>query len=357
MSLLWPGFLALLVLVPLFVAAYVWMLRRQRTGLRYSSLSLVRAAVPKYSQMRRHLPFAIFLLALCGLVVALARPVNIVTVPTGHATIILSLDVSRSMLQNDIQPSRLRAAQDAALQFIESQKPGTQIGLVAFAGYAQMIQAPTSDKGSLRMAIESLTTGRGTAIGSGILQSIDAISEIDQSVAPSVDASEGESAPLPVPKGAYVPHIVVLLTDGVATTGPIPTEAAQQAADRGVRVYTIGFGTERGSDQFGGPGGFGRGGPPPGVGQQQPGGGQPPGGGGRFRRGIDEETLKQIAAVTDGEYYAASSASELSKVFQELPTYLIVKNEVMEISVFFAGLGALLTALALFLSLRWQPLS
>jgi Ca-activated chloride channel homolog len=355
MNLLWPGFLVLLALVPISVAVYLWMLRRQRTGLRYSSLSLLRAAVPKYSQWRRHLPFAIFLLAFSGLVLALARPINIVTVPTGTATIILTLDVSRSMLQNDIQPNRLRAAQAAALQFIESQKAGTQIGLVAFAGYAQMVQAPTTDRDALRTAIRSLTTGRGTAIGSGILQSIDAIAEIDPSVAPSTNEWEEGTAPPPVPKGAYVPHIIVLLTDGVATTGPIPTDAAQQAVDRGVRVYTIGFGTEMGSDQFGGPGGFGSGGSDPGLGQQ-PGGG-PGFGGGRFRRGIDEETLKEIAAVTDGEYYEASSAGELTKVFQGLPTYLIAKHEVMEISVFFAGLGALLMALALFLSFRLQPLS
>lgn len=348
MSFLWPGFLLLLGLVPLMVAVYIRMLRRQRVGLRYSSLSLVRAAVPRYSQVRRHLPFALFMLALTGLVVAFARPVNIVTVPTSHATIILTLDVSRSMLQNDIQPSRIRAAKDAALRFIESQQPGTQIGVVAFAGYAQMVQAPTSDRGALRTAVESLTTGRGTAIGSGILQALDAIAEIDPSVAPSDNSREpGEESP-PVPKGAYVPHIVVLLTDGVATTGPIPTEAAQQAADRGVRVYTIGFGTERGSDQFGGGGGFGRGGAPPG-------GGSPFGGGG-FRRGIDEETLRQIAALTDGKYYEASSAGELSKVFESLPIYLIAKHEVMEISVFFAGIGALLVATALVLALRWHPL-
>src|SRR4051812_21273446 len=110
MSLLWPGFLLLLILVPIMVAVYIWSLRRQRVGLRYSSLSLVRAALPKYSNLRRHLPFALFLVALSGLIIALSRPVDIVNVPTGQATIILTLDVSGSMRQNDIQPTRLRAA-------------------------------------------------------------------------------------------------------------------------------------------------------------------------------------------------------------------------------------------------------
>jgi Ca-activated chloride channel family protein len=344
MTLLWPGFLLLLALVPLLIAVYIIVLRRRRVGLRYSSLALVRAALPRYSRLRRHLPFALFLLALASLILTLARPVQIVSVPSGQATIILSLDVSGSMRQNDIQPSRLAAAKAAALSFIQSQKANTQIGLVAFAGYAELIQPPTSDRDALRIAIQSLTTARGTAIGSGILKSLDAIAEIDPSVAPLITDESAGPQPTPVPKGAYAPDIIVLLTDGVATTGPVPVDAAQAAVDRGVRIYTIGFGTEAGSTDFGG--GFG--GPP--------GGGRQGGGGGGFRRGIDEATLKQIAAMTDADYYEASSAGELLKVFQNLPTYLITKHEVMEISVVFAASGALLVALALGFALRWNPL-
>lgn len=347
MSLLWPGFLLLLGLVPLMVAAYIWVLRRQRVGLRYSSLSLVRMALPRYSRIKRHLPFALFLLSLSSLVVALSRPVNIVTVPTGQATIMLALDVSLSMRQTDIDPSRLEAAQQAALLFIKDQKQGTQIGIVAFAGYAQLVQPPTADKNALRLAVESLTIGRGTAIGSGILQSLDTISGIDPNVAPPSMTGTSDGEQPAVPKGAFAPDIIVLLTDGVTTTGPLPVDAAQQAVDRGIRVYTIGFGTEQGSSNFG-QGHFG-------------GGNDPSGGGGAiggagFRRGIDEATLKQIASMTDGKYYAASSAGELQKVFQDLPISLIVKHEVMELSVIFAGLGALLVVAALALAQRWHPL-
>ena len=348
MSLLWPGFLLLLGLVPPIIALYLWVVKRQRVGLRYSSLALVREALPRHSQLRRHIPFALFLVALISLIVTMSRPVSIVNVPSGRATIILALDVSRSMLQTDIQPSRLEAAESAALSFIRQQKSSTQIAIVAFAGYAELVQPPTSDQQALERAVMSLGTGRGTAIGSGILKAIDAIAEIDESVWPSVMASTSEEQPAPMPKGAYVPHIIVLLTDGVATTGPYPLEAAQQAVDRGVRVYTIGFGTEFGSGQFGGPRGPGRFGDPtpvPGMGS-----------GGGFRRGIDERTLKEIAKMSDGEYYAASSAEELVKVFEGLPTSLITRSEVMEISVAFAGLGTLLAALAIFLSLKWHPL-
>src|SRR6266496_6478176 len=296
MDLLWPGFLLLLVLLPLIIAAYIWILRRRRPfAVRYSSLSLVRAALPHQSRWRRHLPFALFLLALASLVIALGRPVAIVSVPTGQTTVILAMDVSRSMCATDIEPNRLLAAEAAALSFIERQKSTTQISIVAFAGFAEMILPPTTDQEALEASIESLVTGRRTAIGSGILKSLDAIAEIDKNVAPSVTDTSPGIAPTPVPKGAYAPDIIVLLTDGVSNAGPMPMEAAQQALDRGVRVYTIGFGTAKGSEipfcapqvQGGGTldrGGFGGGG--------FGGGGF---GGGGFRRGIDEDTLKQVA--------------------------------------------------------------
>lgn len=350
MDLLWPAALLLLLLIPLLIGAYVWVLRRrQRYTVRYSSLALVRAALPRTSRLRRHLPFALFLLALGSLVFALSRPVAIAAVPTSRATILLSLDVSRSMCSTDIPPNRLQAAETAALKFVERQKSSTRIGLVAFAGFAELIMTPTTDPELLADAIESLTTGRRTAIGSGILEAIDAIAEIDGSVAPSVRTS-ADIAPTPVPRGAYVPSIVVLLTDGASNVGPAPIDAAQQAADRGIRVYTIGFGTEFGGemncgsqsadrDFYGGGGGafFG-------------------GGGGGFRRGIDEDTLKQVSDMTGGEYYSAESAGELQAVFENLPTSYITRHEVTEISVFFAAAGALLAALAVGLSLLWHPL-
>jgi Ca-activated chloride channel family protein len=154
--------------------------------------------------------------------------------------------------------------------------------------------------------------------------------------------------PPPVPAGAYAPSIIVLLTDGASNAGPLPLDAARQAVDRGVRVYTIGYGTAFGgefvgcSPRFGGGGNFGGGG-----------GG---GGGGGFRRGIDEVTLQQIADMTGGLYYSAESSSELVGVFENLPTNIIVDHDVMEISVLFAAIGALLTLIAIGLSALWHPL-
>lgn len=360
MNIQWPWFLLLLLLIPLLIAAYIWALRRRRRfTVRYSSLSLIRAAVPERSRWKRHIPFALMLIGITSLVVAMARPQAVVAVPMGRATVILALDVSRSMCSTDIPPNRLSAAQEAAKSFIENQDPGTQIGIVAFAGFAELVLPPTNDQKALLDAVDSLTTARRTAIGSAILRSLDAIAEINPNVAPvNIGLAEGEVAPTPAPEGVYQPDIVVLLTDGRSNQGAYPLDAAQIAVERGIHVYTIGFGTERGSafgctpeqqggaalfdESFGnfGGGGFGGGGF---------------GGGGR-RRGLDEETLMAIAEMTGAEYYLAESADELQDVFNSLPKYYVTLNKEREISVVFTGLGALLSMLALVLTQRWNPM-
>jgi Ca-activated chloride channel homolog len=351
MSLLWPGFLYLLLLIPLIVAVYILILRRrQRFAVRYSSLSLVREAVGKQSWLRRHLPFILFLLALTSLVFALGRPVATVLVPSNKATVILALDVSRSMCSTDIPPNRLAVAKEVALSFVRNDNSGRQIGVVAFAGFAELIQPPTTDVRLLEDAITYLTPARRTAIGSAILRSLDAIAEVDDRVAPSeLGASTNPANPQQAPD-EFVPHIIVLLTDGASNAGPLPLTAAEQAVERGVRVYTIGFGTTNNSspmncgddDPFGG---FG-----------QPFGGGGGFGGGGFRREIDEETLTQIADMTGGEYYIATSGAELLEVFQNLPTYVIATRETTEISVFFTAFAVLVAIIAMILALRWHPL-
>lgn len=359
MDLLWPWFLLLLLLIPLIIAAYIWVLRRRRRfTVRYSSLSLVRAAMPRTSRWRRHLPFALFLLALTSLIAAMGRPVAITSVPAGSTTVILAIDASRSMCSTDVPPNRMVAAQDAALDFIRRQPATTQIGIVAFAGFAAMLQAPTTDQEVLEDVILSLRMERRTAVGSGILKALDAIAEVEPSVAPS-SLSNGGAEMTPVPGGAYAPAIIVVLTDGASNRGPLPQDAAQEAVDRGVRVYTIGYGTASGgmmdcSAQYGGSDPFA---------EQFPGNSgmftEPSfgGGGGGFRRGIDEATLIEVADMTGGIYYSAESADELHQIFEELPLSLIMRHEVTEISAIFAIIGALLATLAITLSVLWNPLS
>jgi len=222
-----PWALALLGGIVVLVVARAWLLRRRKPALRYSSISLVREAVGGSSRVRRHLPFALFALGLASLVVALARPVQVVNVPAGRTTVILAMDVSRSMCATDIQPNRLLAAESAASSFIDRQTDSTQIGIVAFAGFAEVVQTPTTDQEVLLDVIDSLTTGRRTAIGAAIIESLDAISEVDKSVAPvQPDASPSTDAPPQLPRGAYAPAIIVLLTDGASNAGPLPSDAA-----------------------------------------------------------------------------------------------------------------------------------
>lgn len=356
MSLIWPWFLLLLPTVPLLIAVYAWILRRRRRfAVRYSSLSIIREALPERARWRQHLPFAIFLIGLTCLIVGLARPVAKVRVPLNRTTIILAIDVSRSMCAVDVHPNRLTVAQEAATAFIEEQADGTQIGMVAFAGFAEIIVPPTNDKESLTEAINNLTTSLGTAIGSATLKSIDALAEINEAVAPSgvnlgVEDRGSESQEV-----LYQPDIIVLLTDGANSQGPHPLDAAKQAADRQVRVFTIGFGTadpremactrqQLGSDAFSR--GFGVGGFSGGFG----------GGFGNFRRFlvIDETTLQTVADMTGGSYFRAQNADQLYDVFLDLPTQITLQEESLEISVVFVALGAILASLAIWLSMRWN---
>lgn len=350
MSLLSPWLLLLLLIVPLLLAIYIWMLRRRRKyAVRYSSLALIREALPRRSRWRQHVPVALFLLALTSLLFATARPVALAEVPLNRSTIILALDVSRSMCATDVEPNRLSVAQDAARAFVRDQADGTQMGIVVFADFAEMIVAPTTDKKVLEEAIRTLTTARGTAIGSATLKALDAIAEVNPAVAPSavnLGLAEGAGAAT----GLYQPDIIVLLTDGANTRGPAPLDAARQAADRQVRVYTIGFGTTNPSQmictpaQLGGAsfgGGFGGGSFM---------------GGGDIRRYllIDEPTLEGMAEITGGAYYRAENAAQLLDVFLNLPTQIVLQKQTLEISVVFAALGALLATTAVFLSLWWN---
>ncbi|MFO7679745.1 MAG: VWA domain-containing protein [Chloroflexota bacterium] len=354
MSFLSPWFLLLLLLIPLLITAYVWMLRRRRKfAVRYSSLSLIREALPKRSRWRQHAPFALFVLALTGMITAVSRPAALVEVPLSRTTIILALDVSRSMCATDVDPNRLMVAQEAALAFIDDQVDGTQIGIVAFADFAELVVPPTTDKEALQTAVKNLTTALGTAIGSATLKSLDAIAEINSAVAPSGLNLQGDNSESGLDAG-YQPDIIVLLTDGANSRGPLPVDAAQQAADRHVRVYTIGFGTSNPGQMICTPEQLGGSTFGPGFGGGF--GGSFGGGGGNFRRFlvIDEETLQMVADMTGGAYYRAESADQLNEVFLNLPTQIVLQKQTLEISVIFAALGAILALAAVGLSVKWN---
>jgi Ca-activated chloride channel family protein len=348
MSLSWPWALIALSAFPLLLGYRWWMRRRRRrTALRVPSVTLIRAALPGRSPWRRRIPLWLFAVGLVVLSTGAARPKASVLVPSDSSAILLAMDVSASMCSTDVAPNRLTAAENAAQDFIRAQHDGTKIGLVLFSGIAALQVAPTTDKKALLDAIGELRTSRGTAIGLGILTSIDAIAEINPEV-----AATGVELPAD-PSGAggdYQPDTIVVLTDGANTQGVDPVTAAQQAAARRVRVYTIGFGTTEpapfvcNADQVGGGGAFGGNGagPPRGF------------GGGRRNQDLDEDALTKVATITGGKYFQAKDAKALSGVLMDLPNSIVLQHKKMEITFWFALAGALLVLVAVGLSQWWN---
>ena len=347
MTLTWPLALLMLLAVPVVLGSYLWKLhRRRKQAVRYSSVALLRSVIPKGSRRRRHVPIALLLISLGVLALASSRPHVVRNVPVGRTSIILAIDVSRSMCSSDVPPNRLSVAQAAARTFVEDQADGTRIGIVVFAGFAQLVVSPTTEREPLLAAIDGLTIGLPTAIGSAMLKSLDAIAEVNPKVAPVGDAPISDVSPAGA--NGFVPDIVVLLTDGANTRGIEPLDAVPYAIERGVRVFTIGFGTARPAalacsrEQLGGAalgdGAF-RGG----------------GGSGRSPLVADEATLKAVAQATGGFYYRAEDADELQQVLADLPNDVETQKEELEISAIFAAVGALLAAAAIAASIRWSP--
>lgn len=346
LTFLWPDFLWLLLVVPLLVLAYAWLLRRKKKlAVRYASLAMVRDAMGAGQRMRRHVPPALFLLSLTLMIVAVARPQAMMMLPSQHETIILAMDVSGSMRAADVEPNRLAAAQAAARAFVNDQPGHTRVGIVSFAGTAAVVQPPTRTKEDIIAAIDRFQLQRGTAVGAGILVSLKLIVpdvEFDlRSWNPRVDAkaapldkvqrrgekSDKADPPKPVPPGSFSSAAIILLTDGQTTTGPDPIESARIAAERGVRVFTVGVGTEKGEM----------------IGAE----------GWSMRVRLDEASLKQIANVTQGEYFYAGTASDLKKVYEVLNSKLVFEQKQQEITALFAAAAALLAVIAAVLSMLW----
>jgi Ca-activated chloride channel family protein len=313
MDLEWPGLRWLLLLAPLLVLAYLWaQRRRKRYALRFATLSLVREALGRGPGWRRHVPPALFLAGLAVMLFALARPLSVVTLPAQEGTVILTMDVSGSMRAEDMDPNRLEAAKSAARAFVERQQEGVRIGVVSFSESAAVVQAPTDDKQPVLAAINRLTSWRGTAIGSAMLTSLDAIFE---------------ESDTPVPEGVYEPAIVILLSDGQSNRGPRPLDVVGQVAARGVRVYTVGLGTPEGIVVSN----MGR----------------------SMRVRLDEYTLKTIAEETDGEYYNASTEADLQSIYQNLGMELVFREQETEITALFVAAAIVILLAAAALSMLW----
>ena len=341
MHFLWPQFLWMMLALPLLLWLYVWLMRRKKKmALRYASLSIVREAMGAGQTVRRHIPPALFLAAMAAMLLAASRPVAVVTLPSNNQTIILAMDVSGSMRATDVQPNRMVAAQNAAKAFLADLPRHVKVGIVAFAGSAQVAQLPTVNREDLVTAIDRFQLQRATATGNAIVISLATLfpeAGIDlQSMQGGRDRMRGYAlgAPpkekkefTPVAPGSFTSAAIIMLTDGQRTTGVDPLEAAKMAADRGVRIYTVGVGTVNGET----------------IGFE----------GWSMRVRLDEETLKAIAVKTNAEYFYAGTAGDLKKVYETLSSRLTVEKKETEISALLALAAAALALASAGLSLLW----
>lgn len=342
-SFLWPEALWALALWPALIALYLWSLaRKRRHALQYAHLGLVKQAMGAGPGWRRHMPPVLLALALLALLLACARPTATITLPSPQQTLLLAMDVSGSMRATDVKPSRIEASQIAAKAFVKTLPRHVRVGVVAFAGTAQLAQLPTQSHEDLLKAIDSFQLQRGTATGNGIMMALatlfpDAGIDIaalggrqSMRVRPIDEVGRADPAKkpfTPVAPGSYRSAAIIMLTDGQRTTGVDPLEAAQWAADRGVRVYTVGVGTVQGEL----------------IGFE----------GWSMRVRLDEDTLKAVALRTNAEYFHAATAQDLRKVYETLSSRLTVEKKETEVSALLALAGAALMLLAAGLSVWW----
>ncbi len=330
MSFLWPVMLVFLLFVPICGVLYLFLQRRRgHLTEKYGGFGLVQRADGSRLGIRRHIPPALFLSGLAVLMVALARPQAVVSLPREEGIVILAFDVSGSMAAEDLEPTRMEASKSAAQEFVQRQPPGVQIGVVAFSDGGLGVQPPTNDQETIRAAINRLAPQRGTSIGEGIRAALNAIALSTGQA--SLDGSEDQEltlpTPTPVPTGTYTPAVIVLLTDGENTAPPNPYEAAVAAADRGVRIYTIGVGSAAGTSLN--VNGF------------------------TVHTQLDEATLQSISEVTGGEYYNAGNQEELQAIYENLTPQWVIKPQNMEITSIFAGASILLLLSGGMISLLW----
>jgi len=330
MEFIWPQALAGLILVPALAGVYVWMQRRRRRyALRYASVSLVQAAIGPGPGIRRHIPAALYLIAVAAMVFALARPRATVPVLLDTGTLILAIDVSGSMFADDVAPNRMEATRQAVRSFVEKQPSGVKIGIVSFTDFGALVAPPTRDREVVLDAIDRLRPQRGTNIGAGLEVALDAIYEgIDGERPGARTAPLPGVTPTPAPATAAPPPAsIVLLSDGQSNTGPSPLDVAQEAVAAGVRVYTVGIGTAEGTTlEIRGRRVFTR---------------------------LDEETLRGVADLTGGLYFSADDEAELQAVYDDLSRQRETEHEERELTVVVTGVALLLSLAAGALGLLW----
>jgi Ca-activated chloride channel homolog len=300
-----PNRLLILLIIPLLILAYIFAsLRKNRRGMRFTNTSMLDVVVPKQSQWRRHVAVALSLLSLITLTAAFARPKTQVDVPRERATVVVVIDASQSMQATDVRPTRLDAAKQAAIEFVTELPEKYNVSVVSMAGSCSILVPPTTAHGTVLNAINSIQLQDSTAIGEGITTALRALQQAPKD---------------PDNPNSIAPGAIVLLTDGSNTAGRAPQQAAAEAKAAKVPVYTIAYGTENGYVDLEGE---------------------------RFPVPVDHEEMQRIAAATNGEYFAAASADQLKKVYENIGSDIGYEKADREVTARFAGYGLALAVLA-----------
>ena len=319
-----PWMLGLLLVVPAMLAGYVRTRRRRaRRAAALSEEGLVPVASAPRMRVRNHVPFGLFLAALTLLVVGTARPMATVKTPRREGTVILAMDVSNSMKADDVKPTRIEAAKAAARAFVGRQPPAVRIGVVAFGDGAVIVQTPTNAHPDVVRAVDRLTTEGGTSLGQALVTSLSAIAGKPVTVDPEALASDSARVDI----GYFGSASVVMFTDGEETSRPDPVDVAQVASLAGVRVHTIGVGTEKGT-----------------VVQIQ---------GFSEATALDSELLKKVAQVTNGSYHEGSDGAGLAAISKTIDLRFKVVSQHTEITGLFSAAGAVLLLAGALLSVLW----
>ncbi|MEO9255744.1 MAG: VWA domain-containing protein [Tepidiformaceae bacterium] len=339
MSFISPGWLLLLLLIPVAIGGY-WAMQRRRSKytVRFTNLDLLANVVDKTPDWRRHVPPVLFLLALCALIVGVARPETTTSVPKEEATIMLVTDVSGSMNATDVAPTRLAAAQKSAGQLLDQLPKSFRVGLISFSNTVNTQVQPTTDRAAVKQALASLQPKGGTAMGDALMAALDDLQAASATATPKTNGGNAQSTPTPVPqtnsagKPANPTNVIVLLSDGAQTLGQAqPQEAAAAAAEQGIPIYTIALGTPDGVAQVEDQSGRVRSIPVP----------------------PDPQTLQEISDTTGAKSFDAPTAEQLQAVYNDIGSRIGHENKEQEIAYVFAGLGALLLIAGAGLSMLW----
>ena len=348
MSFASPAWLLILLIIPILIALYLWAQRRRaRWSVSFTNLDVLGKVVATRPAWRRHVPAALYLLALSALLLGMARPESTIRVPREQATIVLALDASGSMRATDVEPTRLTAAQESARSFIDQLPDKFQIGVVSFAEQAQVLNQPTTDRVAVIESIDSLLADGPTAMGDAVDRALDlGRSDEEPAPTPSPGASPDPNAsdapgvsPVPSPSPGDTPlpkdrlDAIVLLSDGYNTSGAVtPLEAAERASELGVPVYTIALGTPEGTVEV-----------PDRLGIPRV-----------IRVPPDYQTLAAMAETTEAESFTAPSEDDLRRIYEDLGSRIGFVDDKQEITFAFAAAGALIALLGAGLGAVWS---